>query len=218
MEQSTRKPLHPLIVVAAVAVILFCAVGIAAITGMIPTTRGTTQPALDPVMEPAVRSPLTESSRAPQPRAKAVTTPQSSRVTATPAPKRYEPAPQAAAEPPARAPAPVCYDCGVIESIREVKQQGEGSGVGAVAGAVAGGVLGNQVGGGRGRDLATVAGALGGAVAGHQVEKRVRTNSIYQITVRMDDGNTRTFNEAAPPNWRTGERVRIDGNRLTSEG
>jgi len=218
MEQSTRRPLHPLLVIAAVAVILFCAAGIAAITGVLPTSRGTAHPALDPVAESAARtaSPVTEPLPSPQPRVKSVTTPQSSRAATDPAPKRYEPTPQAAVETPA--PAPVCYDCGVIESIREVKQQGEGSGVGAVAGGVAGAVLGNQVGGGRGRDLATVVGAVGGAVAGHQVERRVRTNSAYQVTVRMDDGNIRTFTEASPPAWRTGQRVRINGDRLTSEG
>ncbi len=231
MEQSTRKPLHPLLVVAAVAVIVFCAVGIAAITGVLPTSRGNVQPALDPVTEPAARPEppaAAEPVRPQPPRTKSAAAPQSQRAAANPAPapapdaravpERYEPAPQAAAEPPRAAPAPVCLDCGVIESIREVKQQGEGSGVGAVAGGVAGAVLGNQVGGGRGRDLATVVGAVGGAVAGHQIEKRVRTNSSYQITVRMDDGSVRTFTESAPPAWRMGQRVRIQGDRLTSEG
>ena len=228
MDQSTRKPLHPLLVVAAVAVIVFCAVGIAAITGVLPTSRGTVQPALEPVTEPTARpeAPAAEPARPQPPRVKSVAAPQSPRAASEPAPERetraaperYEPAPQAAAEPVRPAPAPVCRDCGVIESIRELKQQGEGSGVGAVAGGVAGAVLGNQVGGGRGRDLATVVGAVGGAVAGHQIEKRVRTNSTYQITVRMDDGSIRTFTESAAPAWRTGERGRIQGDRLTSEG
>jgi len=102
--------------------------------------------------------------------------------------------------------------------VREVKQAGEGSGVGAVAGGVAGAVLGRQIGGGRGRDIATVAGAVGGAVAGHQVEKHVKSSVIYEITVRMEDGSMRSITESAPPAWRPGDRVRVQGDRLTTQG
>ena len=118
----------------------------------------------------------------------------------------------------APAPRPICYDCGVVESVREVKQAGEGSGVGAVAGGVAGAVLGRQIGGGRGRDLATVAGAVGGAVAGHQVEKHVKSSVVYEISVRMEDGSLRSITESAPPTWRAGDRVRVQGDRLTTQG
>lgn len=238
MEHATRKPLHPLIVVAAIAVILFCAVGIAAITGLIPTSRSTAQPALESATEPAAKPDQRVSEPAAQPSARvseaarerapaphATTKPAPSRtaqanppreVAAPPQP--YEPAPRAAAEPVQPAPPAICRECGVIESVREVKQQGQGSGVGAVAGGVAGAVLGHQVGSGRGRDLATVVGAVGGAVAGHQVEKQVKADTSYQISVRMDDGSVRTIHQATPPAWRIGDRVRVQGERLTSEG
>ena len=42
--------------------------------------------------------------------------------------------------------------------------------LGTVGGAVLGGVLGNQIGGGRGKDIATAAGAVGGALVGRKVQ------------------------------------------------
>src|SRR5262245_39806246 len=70
------------------------------------------------------------------------------------------PAPVAASKPRLVASVP-CRDCGVVQSVREIKQQGEGTGAGAVVGGVVGGVLGHQVGGGRGKDVATAVGVVG---------------------------------------------------------
>ena len=39
-----------------------------------------------------------------------------------------------------------------------------------------------------------------------------------KLPVRMDDGSIRTFTEASQPTWRTGDRVRLQGDRLTAEG
>lgn len=83
------------------------------------------------------------------------------------------------------------------------------SGVGVVGGAVLGGLLGNQVGGGSGRTLATIAGAVGGGYAGNEVEKRTRTTTTYQVRVRMEDGQVRTFPYNSQPNWNAGDRVRV---------
>ena len=101
-----------------------------------------------------------------------------------------------------------CAECGVIESVRQIEQRGEGTGLGAVGGAVVGGVLGHQVGGGRGKDVMTVVGAVGGAVAGNQIEKQVKSTIGYEITVRFDDGSSRMFpsNEST---WRSGDKVKI---------
>lgn len=115
---------------------------------------------------------------------------------------------------PAAARPPVCNDCGTVESVREVETKGEGSGLGAIAGGVLGGVLGHQVGGGRGKDLATVAGAVGGAFAGHEVEKRVRSEKQYQVTVRFDDGSVRTYTQASATGWQQGERVKLSNGAL----
>ena len=108
-----------------------------------------------------------------------------------------------------------CRDCATIESIREIKQDGEGTGLGAIAGGVLGGLLGNQVGGGRGKTVGAVVGAAGGAYAGHQIEKNVRSNTAYEITVRLDDGATRILKESQPPSFQRGDRVRITNGQLT---
>ena len=108
-------------------------------------------------------------------------------------------APAAVPQPVAQAPqpvAPVCAVCGRVESVRAIQKSAPTSGVGAVAGGVLGGVLGNQVGGGTGRALATVAGAVGGGYLGNTIEKRSRTETVYEVRVRMDDGSLRHFQRA----------------------
>ena len=103
---------------------------------------------------------------------------------------------------------------GVIESIQAHQVQGEGGIVGAVGGAAIGGVLGHQVGEGSGKKAATVAGAILGGLAGNQVEKRVRSETQYQIAVRMDDGTRQVFTEKMQPAWREGERVRVQNGAI----
>jgi outer membrane lipoprotein SlyB len=110
-------------------------------------------------------------------------------------------------------PAQVCAHCGTVDSVRAVQQKGEGSGVGAVAGGVIGGVLGNQVGKGQGKTAMTILGAIGGGVAGNEIEKQQRAETVYEVTIRMDDGSYRTLTQrSAPP---TGTRVEVEGNSLT---
>jgi outer membrane lipoprotein SlyB len=104
---------------------------------------------------------------------------------------------------------------GVVQSIDLVSQAnsgiaGSGIGIGTIAGAVIGGVLGNQVGGGTGRTAATVAGAAGGAYAGHELEKRQQAPDVYKFTVRMDNGSFQTLTQSTSPDFRVGDRVRID--------
>jgi outer membrane lipoprotein SlyB len=106
----------------------------------------------------------------------------------------------------------VCKQCGKVIEIREVKQEGEGSGLGAVAGGVAGGLLGNQVGKGTGKTVATVAGVAGGAYAGHVVEKKVRESTEYDVVIRMDGGATREVRLDDKPPFESGDRVKlVDG-------
>ena len=111
-----------------------------------------------------------------------------------------------------------CASCGVVESVNAVQQKGQGSGVGVVAGGVAGGLLGNQIGGGNGKTAMTVLGAIGGGFAGNEVEKRVRTETVYDVTVRMDDGSTRSFRRATA--MAVGSAVIVDGEtlRLSNDG
>lgn len=92
-----------------------------------------------------------------------------------------------------KAATPVCSACGVVESVETIHKQGEGTGAGAVAGGVVGGVVGNQFG-----RTARYVGAIGGAIAGHQIEKHVRSETLYQVRVRMDDGEHRSLTRSQP--------------------
>jgi outer membrane lipoprotein SlyB len=118
----------------------------------------------------------------------------------------------------AQAPArPVCANCGTIEAVTPVTRPGKGaSGVGTVAGGVLGGVLGHQVGNGSGKDLATVLGAVGGAVAGNAVEKNIKKETVYSVRVHMQDGSTRTIEQATAP--AVGAKVRVEGSTLRVDG
>lgn len=145
--------------------------------------------------------------------------PATANALAAPAGKAGKPAPErhAAAPTQAKAPvAPVCANCGVVESVRSVTKKGQGTGVGAVAGGVVGGVLGNQVGKGNGRTAMTVLGAVGGGFAGNEVEKRARSVTVHEVRVRMDDGTLRTIEQAQPAH--AGERVTVQGNTIKPIG
>ncbi len=107
-----------------------------------------------------------------------------------------------------------CTTCAVVVSVNKVKVKGKPNYVGAIAGGVAGAALGNQVGKGDGRTLATVLGVLGGAVAGREVEKQVRSDSHYDVVVRLDDGSSRTVSYPSDPGLAVGAKVRLEGDQL----
>jgi outer membrane lipoprotein SlyB len=216
---------HPLLIAAAIAVILFCTVGIAAIMGWIPNSTGGTAVGTPRTADPLVMAdtpetaPVAPVSALPPSALVQQSGPQAPVVAAAPGPQAYapdaeraEPAPRvverrrvAAAEPASK----WCSNCGNIESVRKLTTRARGSGVGAAGGAVLGGLLGNQIGDGSGRQIATVAGAVGGAVLGNQVEGNMKATVRYEVRVRLDDGSVRTFTRETAPPWRTGERVRI---------
>ena len=110
-----------------------------------------------------------------------------------------------------------CNNCGTVTDMKTVQIKGEGSGVGLVAGGVIGGVLGHQVGSGRGKDLATVAGAAGGAYAGNQVEKNAKSKTQYQVIVKLETGESRTFTYRAATAYKIGDRINIVNNKLTRQ-
>ncbi len=230
METTTKKSMHPLTAIAAISVTLFSLVGIGAITGLIPTSHSQSteaqqvqaaqaplasaaQPADKPVVHKAAARRARPVEQAARPAVEPVKTIKDEapvRVAQNDPPPRYEPAPRVE---PVK---PLCYDCGVIESVREIEKKGEGSGLGAAVGGVAGGLLGRQTGGGRGRDVMTVLGAIGGAFAGNAVEKNVKKAKSYEIDIRFDDGSSRTITQDNPPAWRPGERVRVVNSVITA--
>ena len=64
--------------------------------------------------------------------------------------------------------------------------------------------------------LTLIIGAVGGALIGRAVEQNSNRGGqgVYRVTVQMEDGGTRSFDYAEPPNVQVGERVRVDGNQL----
>ena len=214
---TTTKSLHPLVLAAAVAVLLFCGVGTAALMGWLPSSQRDAQP-----LAASTSAEQLASLQANQPQANLQPS-GAQPLAALPPQQQQQPVRQPQQQPQqqyaAAAPAPqVCSNCGVIEAIHEVNTRAEGSGVGAAGGAVVGGLLGNQVGGGHGKQLATVLGAVGGAVAGNQIEGSVRSTRSYNIVVRLDNGKTRTVHQSAAPNWRQGDRVRVVNGGLRAIG
>ena len=239
MEATATPRLHPLLTAAAIAVTVFSAVGVGALTGFLPTSHSSSQQAAPAaaVAPAAPSSPLTalpESTPA-MPAAPAATPapkPVKKHVAhAAPRPAQPQPpvqeAPQVVAQanippPPAPAAAPIeaprpvvpAGTFGVIQSVKEISTPAKSNGVGPIAGGIAGAVLGNQVGHGTGRTIATVLGAAGGAFAGKEIEQQARATKSWEITVRLDDGSYRTISSSSAPIWRGGERVRLIDGRL----
>lgn len=99
---------------------------------------------------------------------------------------------------------------GTVQSVRYITIQSEQpSGFGAVSGAAIGGVAGSTIGGGRGNILATIGGGILGGLAGNAIENRVDQQQGLEITVVMDNGETRAIAQAADVMFTAGQRVRV---------
>jgi outer membrane lipoprotein SlyB len=204
---KTTSRIHPLVAAAAVGVLVVSLVGVAAMTGMLPNSNANKQSVAE--LNAAADQKAAEAKAADEQAAKAR---EAARIAANKA------AAKAGDDDRVAQAAAVCHNCGRVESVRTVQTAAKPSGVGVVGGAVVGGLLGNQVGGGTGRTLATVAGAVGGGYAGNEIEKRTRTATTYQVRVRMEDGNIRSFPFNNPPQWREGDRVRVVDGYLKERG
>ena len=234
--QVTRNTTHPMLIIAAIAVTLLSAAGIGAIMGWIPSSNS--QQATAPVIaeapkaveaakpaEPVKAVEAAKSAPAPAPvKAKPVvktTAKAEPKVEPLPVatqeskPVEYTPPVQVAAAPPVKQ---ICYDCGVVESVRTIEKAGEGSGLGAIAGGVVGGVLGNQIGNGGGRTVMMVLGAVGGGIAGNKIEQNTKKTKHHEVTVRFEDGTTRVFNQETETAWRAGDKVRVNNGVLSVNG
>ncbi len=199
METKTR--LHPLLTVAAISLTVFSAIGIAALTGVLPHSSGSSEP----VIAPEVQKPIEH----------AVTMPVPTSV-AKPKPRRVAQAPKAVEAP---KPALLPGAGGVIESVQEIEQKGENPIAGPIIGGIAGAVLGHQFGEGRGKTVSTAVGAGAGILGGKVIEQKVRATKHWETTVRLDDGSTKTISSESQPAWHAGERVRVvDGRILTPQG
>jgi outer membrane lipoprotein SlyB len=207
MSEGQRR-IHPLTAVAAVAVIIFSAVGVAMMTGIMPSTSSKEAPPVAPIAatETPATKPAVPATKETAPAKHTAPVHKAEQKAPAVEPQQVAKAPEPL---PAPKPAPVCTDCGVVEAVDLVKQEGQGTGLGAVAGGVAGGLIGNQFGKGTGRTVATVAGAAGGAYAGHEVEKYAKTTKHWNVRLRMDDGNMRTISQDTEPGFRAGDPVKV---------
>ncbi|MFF7059262.1 glycine zipper 2TM domain-containing protein [Achromobacter spanius] len=211
--QNSRSGLHPLVAAAAIAVIVMCAVGVAAVMGWLPS------PSANPHADtPVVEAGPEGANLAPAPGEQPA--PQQAQQSA---PQTQQARPASASAPRAAAPAPAkqaCQSCGVVETIRQVQVPVKDNSdhlVGTIGGGVVGGVVGNQFGGGSGKTALTVLGAVGGALAGREVERNIRqqqTVTHYELTVRMSDGSARQFRSAQPFAFASGDHVRVENNQL----
>ncbi|MEP6970372.1 MAG: glycine zipper 2TM domain-containing protein [Betaproteobacteria bacterium] len=110
--------------------------------------------------------------------------------------------------------APACDACGVVVSVKKVKVKGQSNYIGAIAGGVGGAALGNQVGKGNGKAAATILGAVGGAFAGREIEKQVKSDTRYDVVVRLDNGSSRTLSYDHDPGLTSGAKVQVVGDVL----
>ena len=186
MEQAqTQKP-HPLFIAAAVAVLLFCVLGAAALTGILPTATSRSD---EQVAQQAPAQPSKPGAIAPK--------------AAAPAHKQT-----------AAAPCVSCGRIESINAVEvKGKTSGIGAVAGGVAGGLVGNAVGG--GHGVGNAVLTVGGAAGGAFAGDAIEGHVKKQTAWRVTVRLDDGSVRTLQQSAQPPFAIGDRVRIvDGKAI----
>ena len=235
LERTSR--LHPLIVIAAIAVILTCLLATGVMTGIVPsplakeramsrdfvsapppqTQAGTPAPQAGSTLVPNAYAPATRAAPPPHPvvRYDPLESPPPARIGATV--NNGATGSVSGGEPPRSAAPRECTNCGSVVSVRAVRQQGEAGMIGPAAGGLVGGLVGHQIGSGRGNTIATVVGAAAGAAGGTEIERRYKSKTSYVVAVRMNDGRVRRFTYAAAPGVEAGDKVRVVGGKLVRD-
>lgn len=181
---TATKRIHPLMAAAAVSVIIACAAGTAAITGILPTSHGATAPQADPAAYPALSAQNTNPAMQAGQAGAQPYGPTVAQAAAAPSATYVQQAPEVQQS------APVVHRTThhVVHHRTEVAQYDEPryeqrqvqpapsqpNYVAMGTGAVIGGLVGNQVGSGNGRKLATVAGIIGGGFLGNEIANHNR--------------------------------------------
>jgi outer membrane lipoprotein SlyB len=99
---------------------------------------------------------------------------------------------------------------GTVINVRPITIQSEQtSGAGAIAGGAVGGVAGSAIGGGTGRTLAVIGGAILGALAGNAIEDKIDKKDGLEISVRLDNGETRVIAQEADLPIMMNQRVQV---------
>ncbi|KPD16408.1 hypothetical protein ADM96_26310 [Burkholderia sp. ST111] len=229
MEQTVPLRLHPLIAVAAVAVILASVVAVVALIVVLPRTGEVSHPVLlAPAVlhQPSLTLDAAASAPALQQAPAIATTTERPKIAPSAVRHRWseprESHVQGAVQPhqitqPAVVPTTLDPDVGNVVSVTRIESSVPTTGAGAIGGALVGGLLGNQVGSGRGRTATTIVGALGGALAGNGIEGAVHRTTTYQVRVQMPNDTYRSFSFQNPPDIHAGESVRVRDGVLVAE-
>ena len=203
---NPKGVLYPLLVIAAISVIILSILGAAAIAGWLPRALSGNEKS-PPQQQGAITAPSTERGgdyRVAHNRV-ADNRVEDNRVAESRAADN-------------RDMAPACADCGVVASIAPVEVKGRTNGLGLIAGGVTGALVGNQIGHGNGNALATIGGAAGGAFAGNEIEKHAKKSVQYKVRVRMPDGTFRTTYQSAAPTFAVGDKVKVSNGRVVKTG
>jgi hypothetical protein len=94
-----------------------------------------------------------------------------------------------------------CNACGVVELVREIGFNAASPGGTRASESV----LGYRMGGGGGEGFVVLLGAMAGAKPAARV---------FEVDVRFDDGDLRTFRYGEAPGWKLGDRVRVIQGRV----
>ncbi len=182
--------IHPLFAAAAVSVIALSATGIAALTGILPSTKA--EPAANTVPM-SLSAQQTIDGRRPNEAQQLIPAQLAAQQPSLQAPQQpvIVPAPAVQAVPERTVVREIVYREAPRKPVREapvrshearheqvarapapVVQESKPNYVAIGTGAVVGGLLGNQIGGGDGKKLATLAGIIGGGYVGNEIANR----------------------------------------------
>jgi outer membrane lipoprotein SlyB len=104
---------------------------------------------------------------------------------------------------------PAISGTGVVSSISETTETSSGkTAMTSVLGSLVGGALGSTIGGGTGQVIATTVGATAGSVAGANMAQRSAA-TVWDVSIRFDDGINRVVRVRDMPNFRPGDKVRV---------
>lgn len=99
---------------------------------------------------------------------------------------------------------------GRINAIQESQQVSQGKSAGAsIGGALVGGAIGSLFGGGSGKTIMTAVGATAGGVAANSAVSNHGSTTVWDVSIRFEDGIDRVVRTAQPPAFRPGDRVRV---------